>query len=296
MQMDQAISLHIQDKAVTVTDPAGRGVAVLSDGDAMEIARRFGMELPEIYREALRISIYPYRYIRNRDAVSPAEQFRLAESRVAVVGAGGLGGQVILLLARAGIGRLTVVDHDAFDETNLNRQALCNAAVLQAPKAEVAARIVAEINPGVAVTACRERLTATFGARLLSGADVIVDGLDSVRDRLVLQDIAHRLHVPLVHGALAGFEGRIMTVYPGDPGLALLYGGDGTAAEEPPRPEALLGVPAVTAAAIGSLQAMEVLKILLGRGEPFRNAMLHVDLENGRWETFRFDAPAGGKS
>ncbi|OPY92663.1 MAG: Molybdopterin-synthase adenylyltransferase [Syntrophaceae bacterium PtaU1.Bin231] len=155
---------------------------------------------------------------------------------------------------------------------------------------------MAEINPGVAVTACRERLTAALSDRLFVYADVIVDGLDNVRDRLLLQDAAHRLHVPLVHGALAGFEGRIMTVYPGDPGLALLYGKAGEEAEAKKRPEALLGVPAVTAAVIGSLQAMEVLKVLLGRGEPIRNAILHVDLENGRWETFRFDGDAGGKS
>ncbi len=223
--------------------------------------------LHEIYREALRLGVYPYRYIRNMDILSAAEQLRLAESRVAVVGAGGLGGQVILLLARVGVGTLVVVDCDLFDETNLNRQALCVEETLGEPKARAAAEAVAAINPGVRVIPHQVRLNADVIDGILAGCDVVVDGLDNVPDRLLLQDAAGRLGIPMVHGALAGFEGRIMTVFPGDAGVKQLYG-EAASGADPERPEAVLGVPAVTAALIGTFQAMEVLKILLKRGEP----------------------------
>ncbi len=286
--MIPGIQQQIREKAIRVTDPAGREVHVIEDRAATEIACQCGLSLHEIYTEALRSFVYPYRYIRNRDSITPAEQWKLAESQVAVVGAGGLGGQVILLLARIGIGRLIVVDHDRFDETNLNRQALCSQESLQRPKASTAADVVAAINPGVRVIPHQTKIDADNVDRILTGAEVIVDALDTAPDRLVLQAAARRLGVPLVHGALAGFEGRIMTVFPGDPGLEQLY--DATEAEEadPERPEALLGVPAVTASMIATFQAMEVLKILLHRGKIFRHVMAHIDLENGRFEEFRF--------
>ncbi|NPU84046.1 MAG: HesA/MoeB/ThiF family protein [Syntrophaceae bacterium] len=281
------IQRQIREKAARITDPAGREVHVMEDRVALEIAGRYGLSLPEIYTEALRIAVYPCRYVRNLDIISPAEQLKLAESQVAVAGAGGLGGQVILLLARIGVGRLVVVDHDRFDETNLNRQALCSLESLHKSKAEAAVETVASINPGILVIPHRARIDAANVDPIVAGADVIVDALDNVPDRFVLQGAARRLGVPLVHGALAGFEGRVMTVYPGDPGLEQLY--EPAASEaDPERPEDLLGVPAVTAAAVGTLQAMEVLKILLRRGKVFRHIMAHIDLENGRFEEFRF--------
>ncbi|HOI74533.1 MAG TPA: HesA/MoeB/ThiF family protein [Syntrophales bacterium] len=291
--MTSDIHLRIREKAARITDPAGRELAVLEDPSALEISALCGPDLHEIYREALGIGVYPGRYVRNLDVISPTEQLKLAEAQVAVAGAGGLGGQVILLLARIGVGRLVVVDHDRFDETNLNRQALCSRETLNRPKAEAAVEVVASVNPGVRVIPHRTKIGASNAESLLAGADVIVDALDNVPDRLVLQERARRLGVPLVHGALAGFEGRVMTIYPGDPGLEQLY--EPAAAEaDPERPEALLGVPAVTAAVVGSLQAMEVLKILLHRGKPFRQIMAHIDLESGRFEEFRFDGTGEG--
>ncbi|MGV8080759.1 MAG: ThiF family adenylyltransferase [Syntrophales bacterium] len=289
--MTSDIRLRTREKAARITDPAGREMSVLEDLAALEIAGLCGPDLHEIYREALEIGVYPGRYVRNRDIISPAEQLKLAGSQVAVAGAGGLGGHVILLLARIGVGRLVVVDCDRFDDTNLNRQALCSRETLNQSKAEAAVEAVAAINPGVRVVPHRERIDASNADVLLAGADVIVDALDNAPDRLVLQEAARRLGIPLVHGALAGFEGRVMTVYPGDPGLEQLY--EPAAAEaDPERPEALLGVPAVTAAVVGSLQAMEVLKVLLHRGKVFRHVMAHIDLESGRFEEFRFDGTA----
>jgi molybdopterin/thiamine biosynthesis adenylyltransferase len=285
--MSSDIQDEIRERAKIITDPAGREAEILEDRTAREIAWQSGAALHEIYREALKIGVYPYRYIRNRDILSAAEQLRLAEARVAVVGAGGLGGQVVLLLARLGVGTIVVVDCDLFDETNLNRQALCVEETLGEPKTRAAVEAVAAINPGVRVIPHQVRLTADVIDGILAGSDVVVDGLDNVPDRLLLQEAAGRLGIPMVHGALAGFEGRIMTVLPGDAGVKQLYGEPASGAD-PDRPEAVLGVPAVTAALIGTFQAMEVLKILLRRGSLFRNTMAYVDLEQGRLEPFRF--------
>ena len=286
--MSSGIEERIRERLKRITDPAGRDADILEDNAACEIAWQLGLGLHEIYREALKLGVRPYRYIRNADILSTAEQLKLAESRVAVVGAGGLGGQAIVLLARLGVGALVVVDCDQFDETNLNRQALCVGETLGEPKTRAAVEAVAAINPGVHVIPHQVRLTADVIDGILAGSDVVVDGLDNVPDRLLLQEAAGRLGIPMVHGALAGFEGRIMTVLPGDAGVKQLYG-ETTSGADPDRPEAVLGVPAVTAALIGTFQAMEVLKILLRRGSLFRNAMAYVDLEQGRLDTFRFD-------
>ena len=290
--MSSDIQDRIRERAMKITDPAGREAEILEDRAAREIAWQSGVALHEIYRAALGLGVYPYRYIRNADILSTAEQLTLAESRVGVVGAGGLGGQVIVLLARLGVGTLVVVDCDHFDETNLNRQALCSAETLGEPKARAAVEAVASINPGIRVIPHPVRIDAGVIDGILAGSDVVVDGLDNAPDRLLLQDAAARLGIPMVHGALAGFEGRIMTVLPGDAGVKPLYGETADRAD-PDRPEAVLGVPAVTAALIGTFQAMEVLKILLRRGSLFRNTMAYVDLEKGRLETFRFGEAHG---
>jgi molybdopterin/thiamine biosynthesis adenylyltransferase len=292
--MSSDMQERIRERSRKITDPAGRETDILEDNAACEIAWQLGLGLGEIYHEALRLGVYPYRYIRNVDILSALEQLRLAKSRVAVVGAGGLGGQVILLLARVGVGTLVVVDCDLFDETNLNRQALCIEETLGEPKARVAAEAVAAINPGVRVIPHQVRLNADVIDGILAGCDVVVDGLDNAPDRLLLQDAAGRLGVPMVHGALAGFEGRVMTVFPGDAGVKQLYG-EAASGTDPDRPEAVLGVPAVTAALIGTFQAMEVLKILLKRGGLFRNVMAYADLENGRLDLFRFGESAEKK-
>jgi molybdopterin/thiamine biosynthesis adenylyltransferase len=208
--------------------------------------------------------------------------------RVVVVGAGGLGGHVILLLARLGIGHLVVVDGDVFDETNLNRQALCTTANLGRSKADEAMRQVLSVNPGVEVTPQTVRIDEFNLRQILAGSNVVVDALDNIRDRLLLGRGAKALGLPLVHGALAGFDGQVMTVFPEDHGLTILYGEGPAPGKDPASPEAGLGVPALMPSMIATLQAMEVVKILLGRGANLRNTMLHVDLLAGEINRFAF--------
>jgi molybdopterin/thiamine biosynthesis adenylyltransferase len=279
----------IRGKSRTIKDPAGRTVKVLEDIHSEEIADTCQCSVLEVYMEAMRRGILPYRYLRNRDSISIEEQLKLAESQVAVIGAGGLGGEVILLLARIGIGRLIVVDSDAFDETNLNRQALSSRLSLGRSKAEEAAVMVHSINSGVGVTPYQVRIDSTNARKMLAGSDVVVDALDNVPDRLMLESEAKRLGIPLVHGALAGFGGQLMTIFPDDIGLKLLYR-EGMKRVDPKSPEAILGVPTVTPALIGSLEVMEVLKIILKRGTVFRNTMVYVDLDIGELNRFTFES------
>jgi molybdopterin-synthase adenylyltransferase len=283
-----ALEKAIQAKAKPIKDLVGRDISVLEEAHGEGIAQDLRLSLLHVYKVTLGLGIYPRRYLRNRDGISLQDQLKLAESRVAVVGAGGLGGTVIELLGRIGIGMLTVVDCDVFDETNLNRQAFCSRDWVGQPKALAVQAQLNSINPAVEVNAHVVRLDSTNGPEILAGCQVIVDALDSVKDRLALEALAKRMGVPFVHGALAGFEGQLITVFPEDPGLKQIYG----TGEEGPgaanRPEFLLGVPSITPSLVATLEAMEVLKILLNRGTLFRNKMVYIDLERGEWSQFGF--------
>ena len=293
MNQDKKKGLHgsIREKAASITDQAGRFLQTLKDHDAVVIANEYKVSVHDVYKEMLKMGIYPYRYIRNLDAISTEEQLKLAESKIAIIGAGGLGGNVILLLARVGIGSLMVVDQDVFDETNLNRQALCNMKTLGSPKTHEAVSAVGAINPGVKVFPHQIKLDASNAEGILAGSDVIVDALDNVPDRFLLEGAARKLGIPLVHGTLAGFEGWIMTIFPGDPGLKNIYGAEEEKRMDRESPQAVLGVPGVTPFLIAAFQVMEVLKILLGRGNIFRDRMIHVDLERGCLNEFFFRVP-----
>ena len=279
---------EIRVKAGPIKDLVGRDVLVLEEVHAEAIAQGRGLSLVDVYTATLGLGIYPRRYLRNRDGVSLQDQIQLAESRVAVVGAGGLGGTVIQLLGRIGIGRLTVVDCDVFDETNLNRQVFCTRDWVGQSKALAVKAQMKAINPAVEVHAQNVRLDSANGPEILGGCQVIVDALDNVKDRLTLEALAKSMGVPFVHGALAGFEGQIITVFPEDPGLKQIYGSGGESASAANRPEFLLGVPSITPSLVATLEAMEVLKILLNRGTPFRNKMVYIDLERGEWSQFSF--------
>ena len=242
---------------------------------------KLNVPIPVIYQGALQQGILPLRYLRNYPSLTISEQLQLACKCVAVVGAGGLGGQVILCLTRVGVGRLIVVDPGRFEETNLNRQALCTPASLELTKVHTAKNCVEELNPGVEVEMHPVRITPENRADILAGADVAVDALDSIQDRLVLEKGAKERGIPLVHAAIDGFFGQLMTVYPEDRGLGQIYGSQAS-------PASSLGNPPMTALSMANLQAMEVLKLLLGRGRTIRNQLLTLELEEGLMELFSF--------
>ncbi|MGM0452658.1 MAG: HesA/MoeB/ThiF family protein [Thermodesulfobacteriota bacterium] len=277
----------VTESARKIQDPADRRVCIIDETSSRTIAGELDISLLQVHAAALASEIWPLRYLRNHDSLSVQDQLLLLQSRAAIIGAGGLGGHVMHLLARLGIGRLVAADDQKFDESNVNRQLFAQTDTLGAWKVDTAAAMVARINPAVVVEAHRDRVTEENVDHVIDGAHVVVDAIDNVGDRLLLQSACNRRQVPMVHGALAGFEGQVMTVFPGDEGLRTLYDSD-TQGPSAPSAEATLGVPAIAPAFIATLQAMEVIKILLQRGRPLQQRMLYTELENSRFSEFCF--------
>ncbi|MCG8636089.1 MAG: HesA/MoeB/ThiF family protein [Desulfobacterales bacterium] len=219
------------------------------------------------------------RYARNFNTLSRADQEKLGQAHVAVIGLGGLGGGVCEFLARTGVGRLTLVDGDCFDATNLNRQLLSREDVLGNSKAEEAGKRVGLINSGVEVSVHHAFIREDNLADLLEGTDLVVDCLDTIHSRFLLQDAAGSLNIPLVSGAIAGVTGQVTVIFPGDRGFELIYGRPETSGDDPGRGiETRTGNISFCAGFTASLQASETLKILLGKGEVLRNKLLIADL------------------
>jgi molybdopterin/thiamine biosynthesis adenylyltransferase len=237
-------------------------------------AERFRLPFGRIEEAALELGLMPARYQRNRTTISTAEQLTLCRSRVVIVGAGGLGGYVVEELARLGAGTLVVVDPDAFEEHNLNRQLLASPANLGVPKVDAAAERVGKINPAVRVIPVRASFSRENGRDLLSGADAVVDALDTVTARTDLARACRDLGIPMVHGAIAGWYGQMSTQMPGEDIFRHIY----PSGKEPRGVETRLGNPAFTPAVVASLQVAEVCKILLGQGRCLSGRMLFLNL------------------
>ena len=224
------------------------------------------------------------RYLRNYGAISKKEQHLLSRKRVAVIGLGGLGGNVVENLARLGVGHLTLVDGDVFEESNLNRQLLSTTALIGQPKADAACRRIAEINPLVTVCPMQQSLTAENAVQILSGHDAVVDALDNISDRLILEQAASCLQIPLIHGAIAGWCGHVCTVLPGDSTLSYLYEGALVDPSDATADEVTNSSLSFAASFTAALQASETTKVLLGRGELTRGKLLQLDLLNNHFE------------
>jgi sulfur-carrier protein adenylyltransferase/sulfurtransferase len=195
-------------------------------------------------------------------------QLKLLDSKVLLVGAGGLGSPASLYLAAAGVGRLGIVDADVVDESNLQRQIIHSTEVLGEPKVESARRTIEALNPDVDVVAYQERLTSENVDRILAdGWDVIIDGADNFPTRYLVNDASVWHDIPVVHGSIYRFEGQVTVFKAGaGPCYRCLF-------PSPPPPElapscAEGGVLGVLPGIIGSLQANEALKLALGIGEP----------------------------
>lgn len=260
----------------------GRRVVRLQDVHAL--STQMGCSVREVELAALENGIVPLRYLRNIGTVGLDGQARLLRACVAIVGLGGLGGYVAEALARMGVGRLIVIDGDTFDEHNLNRQLFSSELVLGVPKAVAARERLAAVNCAVEVVAHATTLTDKNFAELLEGAQVVVDALDRLSTRLMLQKVAQHLGIPLVHGSIAGFLGQVMTIFPDDAGLLALYGWENVPEHGL---EAELGTPAATPMAIAAWEAQEVVKIITGRGEPLRERLLVIDMGSGRFDVLR---------
>ncbi|MBN1580279.1 MAG: HesA/MoeB/ThiF family protein [Anaerolineae bacterium] len=227
---------------------------------------------------ALELGVLPLRYLRSYGTVGLDGQLVLLRSCVAVIGLGGLGGYAVEGLARMGIGQLVLVDGDVFMEHNLNRQVLSDEPNLGRLKTEVVAERVRRINPGVDVVLHSQYATKDNLAGILAGVDIVIDALDRLPTRLMLQRAAAEAGIPMVHGAIAGWVGQVMTIFPEDSGLRTLYGSDPVPEQGA---EAEQGCPAASPMMVAAFQVHETIKVLLGKGEPVRNRMLFIDAAFG---------------
>ena len=250
-----------------------------------ETAGKFQTTSREVDILALQNNIIPKRYQRNLGVVSPSEQIKLLQSKVAIIGAGGLGGTVLELLVRMGIGELIIADKDIIVDSNLNRQILSTETNLGQSKTEVAVKRVKEINSSIEITGHSVFIDSNNVKKIIEGAEVVVDALDNLPVRFILQQACRELNIPMVHGAIAGFNGQLTTIFPEDKGLELIYGLNKDLPEHGSETE--LGAPTVTPALIASLEAQEVVKILLKRGKLFRNRLLYLDIEEGTMEILK---------
>lgn len=206
-----------------------------------------------------------------------AGQARLRSAHVLVVGCGGLGAPVISYLSAAGIGRLTLVDDDTVEPSNLNRQVLFGSDDVGARKAERAADVVSRMDPSIGVTARVERLSGMTVRAAVRAADLVVDATDGLPTKFLLNDACVLEDRPLVHGAATGFSGQVLVV-PGRSGpcLRCLF-------DEPPPRGAVpscreAGILGAVTGVVGSLMAAEAIKHLVGRPETLVGRFLAIDV------------------
>ena len=215
-------------------------------------------------------------------------QRRLKAASVAVVGAGGIGSAVIPTLAGSGIGRLTIIDDDIVDRTNLQRQPIFRDNEVGEPKAELAVEFACALNPNVEATAVPERLTAENAEELLSGHDLVIDGCDNFATRLVVGDTLTRLRIPLVSAAAVMFQGQVALFrgWETDKPCYRCFVGDAfdsddcdTCAEQ--------GVLGALTATVGGFAALMALRAIIGIGQDVAGSLFLFDGEALDWRKIR---------
>jgi molybdopterin/thiamine biosynthesis adenylyltransferase len=228
------------------------------------------------------------RHIVLPEVGGPGQQ-RLKAARVLIIGAGGLGAPVAAYLAAAGVGTLGIVDDDTVSLSNLQRQILHDSERVGAPKVESAKAALARINPHVAVETHPVRMSDGNADDLIAGYDIVADGSDNFTTRFLAADRCAVLEKPLVTAAVGRFDGSVTTLLPfrdGNPGYRDVF-------PEPP-PDGLVascaeaGILGALTGIIGSIQALEVLKLIVGIGEPLVGRLLLYDGLGQSFETIRY--------
>ena len=207
-------------------------------------------------------------------------QKKLIDSHIAIVGIGGLGCASATYLTAAGVGRITIIDFDVVELSNLNRQVLYWEDEIGEKKVFVAQRKLSKLNPHAEIIAICDKVTEENISEFISGAQIVLDGLDNFSTRLVVNSACVRHRIPFIHGGVSRFRGLVTTILPGETAcLACLYpegspGGEG------------LGVLGFVPAVIANLQALEAIKLLIGQGPALAGKVLRF---NGNDMKFRMD-------
>lgn len=255
------------------------GAGWVSLKNARDLAVRAGISLPDMEKLAMQQEVVPLRYRRNIGTITATEQQVLMNARVAVIGCGGLGGNVVEQLARLGVGNILVWDYDCFEEHNLNRQLLSSLQAIGQSKVEAALKRVAAINPAANIQGITIEFDRVKGLPLLAGYQAVVDALDNIPSRMQLSALCRELQIPLVHGAVEGWIGQLTTQFPGESVIEKIYSKVFSSEKKS------ISTPVFTPALVASLQVAEIVKILLGRGELLRNRIMLVNLLDMDMET-----------
>ena len=299
-QLRSSVALYLNDRDVREADG---GATRLEDGDVLEVipALAGGSERPDgetdersFRREEL------VRYSRHLllPEVGAVGQRRLRAGKVVLVGAGGLGSPAALYLAAAGVGEIGLVDFDRVDASNLQRQVLYTEADVGRIKPEAARDRLRAMNPGIHVSIHPDRLTAENALETLRPYDVVIDGSDNFPTRYLVNDASLLQRIPVVHGSIFRFEGQV-TVF--DPYNGPCYR---CLIPEPPPAElapscAEAGVLGVLPGIVGSIQAVEAIKMLLRLGDPLVGRLLAYDALEESFRTFKVrrdpECPACGE-
>jgi molybdopterin/thiamine biosynthesis adenylyltransferase len=222
------------------------------------------------------------RYFRNKETISEQEQQKLGQAKVCIIGLGGLGGYNLEMLARIGIGNLTVVDGDKFDETNLNRQLLATQCNLGLSKAKEAEKRVKQINDTIKVRAIASFFDESNADEILEGQDIVIDSLDTPQSRLLLKKYAQKYNIPMVYGAVESWYGQVSFVMPYDDTLSKIYKADYQGKKE--APSTVSFVPA----AVACIQISQCIKYLLNKEGLLQNKLMVIDLLSNTYETLEF--------
>lgn len=246
----------------------------LSGAQIEELAKKSGLGAREVMLDLLAHDIWPERFARNRQILSTENMRRLLAMRVFIAGCGGLGGAVAAMLARTGIGMFRLCDHGDFEESNLNRQMFCTEKTLGKPKVLVVRSALLEIASYLEIEILADKATAENLPSNLSSMDVLVDCLDSIAGKKMLEEAAQKAGIAYVHGGVTANEGLVWMDSPAQGRLASLYPPDATHRAYDTLAPTVNG----TAALMCSL---------LIRGRWKHSSMLHLDLSVPELEAFR---------
>ena len=209
-------------------------------------------------------------------------QEKLSRATVFIAGAGGLGSPVAYYLAAAGVGRIIICDNDVIDVSNLNRQILHSTSRVGMPKTESAAAVLNDLNPEISIVP-KQALISGDPSELIEDADLIIDCLDNIEARYIINDYSIRTGVPVVHGGINGFAGQVSFIAPPETACIRCIFPEAFKSEGP------IPVIGATAGIIGSIQAMEALKFLSCSGELLKNTLYIIDGFTGESEKLQLE-------
>jgi len=257
------------------------GACILSIEATQSLAEKFDLSPLDLDCLALEHDVLPVRYVKNFNALQVKEQINLLRSKVALVGLGGLGGYILELIARTGVGSILAADGDVYEPSNLNRQLYCRQDKFGQSKALAAKERLGRINSSIDFQVWEKTLQGQNYKGFLRDRDLVVDALGGLKVRRELLQQTDKLNVPLVTGAVAGEMGYVSTIYPGEHGPIDLWQGQSGA-------EDTLGCLSYGVCLVASLQSAEAVHILSGRKPSFRNKLAVCDLKDFSWQVFDF--------